>query len=85
MKFEIKSLQLLALVVAIAAPAFTATATPAFSRQTQTECRTCHFMDMHGLNKFGREFKQNAFVLSTSQKEWLRKHRRERHKAEEQQ
>ncbi|PIP01727.1 MAG: hypothetical protein COW18_09690 [Zetaproteobacteria bacterium CG12_big_fil_rev_8_21_14_0_65_54_13] len=38
-----------------------AQATPAFSRQINADCRTCHFQSMQSLNKFGREFKLNSF------------------------
>jgi len=53
-----------------------AMATPAFSRQIDADCRTCHFQDMHGLNKFGREFKLNAFRLSRHMKEQLKERRK---------
>ena len=39
----------------------TAQAIPSFSRQIQADCRTCHFIGNKSLNKFGREFKINAF------------------------
>jgi len=38
-----------------------ASATPAFSRQIQADCRACHIMGNKALNQFGRKFKQNAF------------------------
>jgi len=38
-----------------------AQAIPSFSRQIQADCRTCHFMGNKNLNKFGRQFKNNAF------------------------
>jgi len=53
-----------------------ASATPAFSRQINADCRTCHFQGMHALNKFGRDFKANAFHLSEPMQETLKKHRK---------
>jgi len=38
-----------------------AEAIPSFSRQIQADCRTCHFMGSKSLNKYGRQFKNNAF------------------------
>ncbi|TLS73420.1 hypothetical protein FE236_13305 [Mariprofundus erugo] len=58
-----------------------AEATPAFSRQTGADCRSCHFMDMHGLNAFGRAFKQNAFNLSEHMKEQLQRQKQSEHEA----
>jgi len=52
--------------------AHTASATPAFSRQINADCRTCHVMGMHTLNKFGRMFKLNAFSLSDAMKAELK-------------
>jgi len=52
--------------------AHTASATPAFSRQIKADCRTCHMMGMHTLNKFGRMFKLNAFSLSDAMKAELK-------------
>jgi hypothetical protein len=52
---------LLALVLCIP---FDAGAIPAFSRQINADCRTCHFQDMHALNAYGRAFKLNAFKES---------------------
>ena len=54
----------LAGIVLITAGTLAATdamATPAFSRQINADCKTCHFQSMHALNKFGRQFKANAF------------------------
>jgi len=56
----------------------TALATPSFSRQINADCRTCHFQNMHALNKFGRAFKANAFNLTERMKKELnrlRKHK----------
>ena len=53
-----------------------ASATPSFSRQINADCRTCHFQSMHALNKFGRDFKANAFHLSEPMQEALKKHRK---------
>jgi len=58
MKFNTLSISFIALFLFSTIPA---QATPSFSRQIQADCRTCHFMDNKSLNKFGREFKKNAF------------------------
>jgi len=55
-----------------------ALATPAFSRQINADCRTCHFQSMHALNKFGRDFKFNAFSLSEDMKEQLKQSRKKK-------
>jgi len=64
-------------VVALLSVSFAgiASATPAFSRQINADCRTCHFQTMHALNQFGRDFKTNAFNLSEPMKEELKKNR----------
>jgi len=51
-------------------------ATPSFSRQINADCRTCHFQSMPALNKFGREFKRNAFSLSKEMREELAQQRK---------
>ncbi|HKI62244.1 MAG TPA: hypothetical protein VKA31_08120 [Mariprofundaceae bacterium] len=53
----------------------TAGATPSFARQIDADCRTCHFQNMHGLNRFGRAFKANSFNLSEPMKRKLEKKR----------
>ncbi|MDX8382283.1 MAG: hypothetical protein R8M14_09265, partial [Ghiorsea sp.] len=57
----------------------TASATPAFSRQINADCRTCHMMGMYGLNKFGRKFKLNAFSLSKEMRDELLERRKQKH------
>lgn len=52
---------LFALLILLPAAAGNASATPAFARQTGADCRTCHFQNMHSLNRYGREFKMNSF------------------------
>ncbi|MDQ6967003.1 MAG: hypothetical protein Q9M23_08775 [Mariprofundaceae bacterium] len=46
-----------------------ASATPAFSRQIQADCRACHTMGNKALNRFGRQFKQNAFNESSNMRD----------------
>ncbi|MFI5304282.1 MAG: hypothetical protein ACHQYP_05735 [Nitrospiria bacterium] len=40
-----------------------AKAIPAFARQTHLECSTCHFQHYPVLNKFGRAFKSQGYVM----------------------
>jgi hypothetical protein len=40
-----------------------AEAIPAFARQTHSECSTCHFQHYPVLNKFGRDFKSQGYVM----------------------
>jgi len=54
-----------------------ASATPAFSRQIQADCRACHTMGNKALNRFGRQFKQNAFNESSNMRD---KRMREAHR-----
>ena len=41
----------------------TASAVPAFARQTGMNCATCHFQHFPTLNAFGRTFKQGGYTL----------------------
>lgn len=45
--------------------ATTAEATPAFARQMDTDCMSCHFQNMPKLNSFGREFKASGFTMTS--------------------
>lgn len=38
-------------------------AIPAFARQTNMSCSTCHFQHFPALNAFGRSFKQGAYTM----------------------
>jgi hypothetical protein len=38
-------------------------AIPAFARQTNMSCATCHFQHFPALNAFGRNFKQGAYTM----------------------
>ncbi|MBI3593594.1 MAG: hypothetical protein HY200_01410 [Nitrospirae bacterium] len=40
-----------------------ANAIPAFARQTNLECKTCHFQHYPVLNKYGRDFKSQGFTM----------------------
>jgi len=40
-----------------------AEAIPAFARQTNMTCATCHFQHFPALNAFGRSFKQGAYTM----------------------
>ena len=43
-------------------------AVPAFARQTNFTCATCHFQHFPALNAFGRSFKQGAYTMVSGQK-----------------
>lgn len=47
----------------------TAEATPAFARQMDTNCASCHFQNIPKLNSFGREFKMSGFTMTGGVKE----------------
>lgn len=40
-------------------------AVPAFARQMEVECNSCHFQQFPLLNQFGRAFKAGGFIMST--------------------
>lgn len=44
-------------------------ANPAFARQMDMECMSCHFQSMPKLNSFGREFKMSGFTMTGGQKQ----------------
>ncbi|WP_304546037.1 hypothetical protein [Sulfurimonas microaerophilic] len=46
-----------------------AEATPAFARQMDTNCVTCHSQNIPKLNRFGREFKMSGFTMIGGVKE----------------
>lgn len=46
-----------------------AEATPAFARQMDMECMSCHFQTIPKLNSFGREFKMSGFTMTSGKKE----------------
>ena len=52
----------LILFVAVLFPS-TSDAVPAFARQTNLSCATCHFQHFPALNSFGRSFKQGAYTM----------------------
>jgi len=58
-----------------------ASAIPAFSRQTGASCRLCHFQGMHSLNKYGRDFLKNGFREGREMKEHRRKIEKKRRKS----
>ncbi|MBE0498230.1 MAG: hypothetical protein IBX43_03205 [Campylobacterales bacterium] len=43
-----------------------AEATPAFARQMNTDCMSCHFQNMPKLNSFGREFKISGYTMTAT-------------------
>jgi len=58
-----------------------ASAIPAFSRQTGASCRLCHFQGMHSLSKYGRDFLRNSFRETREMKERRRKIDKKRRKS----
>lgn len=46
-----------------------AEATPAFARQMDMECMSCHFQNIPKLNSFGRNFKMSGFTMTSGKKE----------------
>lgn len=46
-----------------------AEATPAFARQMDMECMSCHFQNIPKLNSFGREFKMAGFTMTSGKEE----------------
>ncbi|MDQ1243845.1 MAG: hypothetical protein QG565_185 [Campylobacterota bacterium] len=46
-----------------------AEATPAFARQMDMECMSCHYQNMPKLNSFGREFKMSGFTMTSGKEE----------------
>lgn len=45
-----------------------ANAVPAFARQTDMPCVSCHFQNFPALNAFGRHFRANGYTMPGSQK-----------------
>ena len=45
-----------------------ADAVPAFARQTDMQCSSCHFQEFPALNAFGRNFRANGYIMPGSQK-----------------
>ena len=54
----------LATVGLLAISATVAEATPAFARQMNADCMTCHYQNIPKLNSFGREFKLSGFTMT---------------------
>ncbi|MFA5233952.1 MAG: hypothetical protein WC390_06070 [Sulfurimonas sp.] len=46
-----------------------AEATPAFARQMDMDCMSCHFQNVPKLNSFGREFKMSGFTMTSGKEE----------------
>lgn len=46
-----------------------AEATPAFARQMDVDCMSCHFQNIPKLNSFGREFKMSGFTMTSGKEE----------------
>lgn len=46
-----------------------AEATPAFARQMDMDCMSCHFQNIPKLNSFGRNFKMSGFTMTSGKKE----------------
>ena len=50
-----------------------AEATPAFARQMNSDCKTCHYQNIPKLNSFGKEFKLSGFTMTGGVKEVVSK------------
>ena len=61
--------RVLATVGIMAISATVAEATPAFARQMNADCMTCHYQNIPKLNSFGREFKLSGFTMTGGVKE----------------
>lgn len=46
-----------------------AEATPAFARQMDMDCMSCHFQNIPKLNSFGRDFKMSGFTMTSGKEE----------------
>lgn len=46
-----------------------AEATPAFARQMDMACMSCHFQNIPKLNSFGRDFKMSGFTMTSGKEE----------------
>jgi hypothetical protein len=46
-----------------------AEATPAFARQMDMECMSCHYQNIPKLNSFGRDFKMSGFTMTSGKEE----------------
>ncbi len=71
MSNKIRSISALSIFLAGAAASFlpgTASAVPAFARQTGMACSSCHFQHFPTLNSFGRAFKAGGYTMSTGAK-----------------
>jgi len=74
----VKVLFILLLAVGLSA---SASANPAFSRQTGASCKLCHFQSFHSLSKYGRDFLRNGFRETGEMKERRKKIEKKRHKS----
>lgn len=63
-----RALTIVLLLVGGALASQIANAVPAFSRQTDLQCMSCHFQSYPALNEFGRKFRADGYTLVGSQK-----------------
>ena len=61
--------KLIAALAMIAISITAAEATPAFARQMDMDCMSCHYQNIPKLNSFGREFKLSGFTMTSGAKE----------------
>ena len=56
--------KIIATVAALGILTTAAEATPAFARQMNAECMSCHYQNIPKLNSFGRDFKMSGFTMT---------------------
>ncbi|MBE0514129.1 hypothetical protein [Sulfurimonas sp.] len=65
MKARISAKKIISMVGLTLMCATAAEATPAFARQMDADCMSCHFQNMPKLNAFGRDFKMSGFTMTS--------------------
>ncbi|TKI69258.1 hypothetical protein FCU45_06980 [Sulfurimonas crateris] len=65
MKARITAKRIISMVGLSLMCATAAEATPAFARQMDADCMSCHFQNMPKLNAFGRDFKMSGFTMTS--------------------
>jgi hypothetical protein len=56
--------KIIATVAALGILTTAAEATPAFAKQMNAECMSCHYQNIPKLNSFGRDFKMSGFTMT---------------------
>ena len=71
LKLTKKVIAPLAAVVGLTGMAFEAQATPAFARQMDMNCMSCHNQSVPMLNSFGRAFKLSGYTMTSGNKSMI--------------